>query len=288
MRWPFRLRPPPPPPPPVYSFPRAIAAALILSWAIYTVCLIAFARGKLPRLQLVHAPYAWLCVLFVAATIIASRDDDPPEWATFGRVPLESDLGVMHLLFRIMPIAGFFMLLVSEISAWLFALGSPDPDASVYMYLRHPAMAVHAASFIYYVHELFISTYSMLDAFDRPVIPLRYVLWNTSVSCMLVSMYFAAECALRSLGATATALNKLHTELAYGLLYTDGTFTAGFLATRSQTSSEPHHPWPRPSAHHPPSPRSYCTWQAVGREQAAERAHVCGVRRLLLQEAGLH
>ena len=49
-----------------------------------------------------------------------------------------------------MPIAGFGLLLVSELFTWLFASLGP---ARAFANLRHPVMSVHLITFLYYVFE---------------------------------------------------------------------------------------------------------------------------------------
>ena len=79
---------------------------------------------------------------------------------------------------------------------YLFSLAAPEV---VFAYLRHPVMAVHAASLSYYVREFAVAQPAMTDAFGRQVYPLRYVLWCGSVSSMLISVYYVVECTLRTL-----------------------------------------------------------------------------------------
>ena len=45
-----------------------------------------------------------------------------------------------------------------------------------------PVISVHATSLFYYLVELFLTTHTMIDAFGRPIYPLRYVMWTCSVS----------------------------------------------------------------------------------------------------------
>eukprot|EP00964_Phaeocystis_antarctica_P085564 scaffold54073_cov60-Phaeocystis_antarctica.AAC.1 len=82
-----------------------------------------------------------------------------------------------------MPIAAFGMMLVSEISVLVFARGFPRMTFS---YMRYPVMSVHATSLFYYLVELFLTTHTMIDAFGRPIYPLRYVMWTCSVPRMLI------------------------------------------------------------------------------------------------------
>ena len=62
------------------------------------------------------------------------------------------------------------MLLLSEASVWVFSIGGRN---LVHLYMRHPAMATHTCSFLYYCFELFLSKRSLLDVFGRPIYPLR-------------------------------------------------------------------------------------------------------------------
>ena len=99
----------------------------------------------------------------------------------------------------------------------------------MYAYMRHPPMAVHACSLIYYVLELFVNIHTVLDTFGRPVYPLRYVLWTCSVSCMFISIYFVVDSTHRVANAVSQR-RMLHDELSQGLLCTNGMFTTGFLS----------------------------------------------------------
>ena len=108
----------------------------------------------------------------------------------------------------------------------------------VFAYLRHPVMAVHAASLSYYVREFAVAQPAMTDAFGA-VYPLRYVLWCGSVSSMLISVYYVVECTLRTLRDPMRKLAGLHDELAGGLLAVNMTFTLGFFAGLRT-------PWGRP------------------------------------------
>ena len=49
---------------------------------------------------------------------------------------------------------------------------------------------------------------------------------------MLISIFYAMDCALRSMRAGQTALSAIHRHLTTGLLYCNGTFATGFLAGR--------------------------------------------------------
>ena len=112
-----------------------------------------------------------------------------------GTAPLDGP-AIAYMAARLLPIAGFGLLLVSELAVYLFSLAAPEV---VFAYLRHPVMAVHAASLSYYVREFAVAQPAMTDAFGRQVYPLRYVLWCGSVSAMLVSVYYVVECTLRTL-----------------------------------------------------------------------------------------
>jgi len=133
---------------------------------------------------------------------------------------------IMYLIARITQIAGFGLLFASELAVYVFSLGAPS---TMYAYMRHPPMAVHACSFIYYVLEMCVNIHTMLDAFGRPVYPLRYILWTCSVSCMFISIYFVVDSTHRV--ANAVSLRRvLHDDLAQGLLCTNGMFATGFLS----------------------------------------------------------
>ena len=78
-----------------------------------------------------------------------------------------------------MPIAIFGMMLVSEVSEIVLTRGFPRIN---FAYMRYPVISVHATSLFYYLVELFLTTHTMIDAFGRPIYPLRYVMWTCSVS----------------------------------------------------------------------------------------------------------
>ena len=50
----------------------------------------------------------------------------------------------------------------------------------------HTYAQVHATSLFYYLVKLLLTTHTMVDAFGRPIYPLRYVMWTCSVPCMLI------------------------------------------------------------------------------------------------------
>ena len=227
MRWGLG-RPPPPPPETYAGLGGHFTAILVIVYSTYTVALVALHQGRLGQVKVAHAPRIWLCVLVFTLLAAALHHGATSNafFDTFSDRKLDQ-FTLFYLAVRLMPIAGFGMLLVSEVCAALFASGGPNPGLS---HMRHPSMVVHACSLIYYVNELFLSQEQLTDAFDRQIYPLRYVLWTISVSCMLVSMYFGADCALRLMGALPNQLNALHVDLTTGLLYCNGTFAAGFLA----------------------------------------------------------
>ena len=199
-------------------------------WSTYTLCLIAFARGHFGQLRPSHAKHAWYLLVVMLIGQIALRGDDKSGRVTDflgGATKVVDGMAVFYLAVRVMPIAGFALLLLSELATFLFSLTAPE---MVFAYLRHPVMAVHAASLSYYIHEVFLTSRAMQDAFGRPLYPLRYLLWTCSVSSMFVSVYYVVESSLRTLRDPVGKLAGLHAELSYGLFTVNGMFTFGFLA----------------------------------------------------------
>jgi len=216
----------PPPPPPAPFFDLHEVAGLGSMWIIYTLILLCFHSGKWGTLKPNHARLSWMAVPVMAcAFLLVESRSNSGEHAS-------AALGVMgpteiaYLAAWVIPIAGFGLLLLSEVALYLFALAAPEV---IFAYLRHPVMAVHASTLMYYIYEL-TSTTRSLDAFGRPIYPLRYLLWACSVSAMLISVYYVVETTLRQLRDPHQRLAALHGDISSGLLYVDGTFTCGFLA----------------------------------------------------------
>jgi len=237
FRLPWQRSPEPPPPLPNLEWwfggPGYTLGAFIL-WSIYTRGCIALERGHLGRLQPHHAKYTFWCfplAVLVHAVSYFSESHGVAEvdfLSSLSGKTLDRSL-LLYLGCRVMPIAAFGMMLVSEISVLIFARGFPR---MTFAYMRYPVMSVHATSLFYYLVELFLTTHTMIDAFGRPIYPLRYVMWTCSVSCMMISVYYVVECQHRHMRADLATLRRLHHDLAVGLLCVNGTFTAGFLAGR--------------------------------------------------------
>ena len=229
--------------PPTFDFDMHRVAFVSTVWLIYTTVLVRFALGRWGTLQPEHARYVWVIapMVFLAQVTMDLRDVDTgtsdPVGALLGHgtAPLDGP-AIAYMAARLLPIAGFGLLLVSELAVYLFSLAAPEV---VFAYLRHPVMAVHAASLSYYVREFAVAQPAMTDAFGRQVYPLRYVLWCGSVSSMLISVYYVVECTLRTLRDPMRKLAALHDELAGGLLAVNATMTLGFFAGLRT-------PWGRP------------------------------------------
>ena len=85
---------------------------------------------------------------------------------------------------------GFSLLLFSEVSSFLFIQLGPMALRRTAS-LRHPVMCTHTVALLYYLIEPSASSY--LDVMGRPIFPLRYLLWQTSVSSMVLSIYYVCD-----------------------------------------------------------------------------------------------
>ena len=189
----------------------------------------------------------WLCYLLLAKRRILMRDPHRLDqlWRCWpvtlcAYLTAQYDLQTVNIssqrdlsdpyrsLVFAMPIAGFGLLLLSEAVAWLFASLGPK---RAFANLRHPVMAVHMVTFLYYSFEpgtescvMYASRHANYpgfpcrhhfdgrrvpcpsvdnpaarprvtrwDAFGRPLHPLRYVMWTISVSSMCLSLFLIVE-----------------------------------------------------------------------------------------------
>jgi len=90
-------------------------------------------------------------------------------------------------LYMVSPVVGFGLLLFSEFLSWLFT--SVLGPARRYAYFRHPIMAVHASTLLFYVLSYSQGAVALQDRFGRPLYPVRYVHWFLSVSSLGQSVY---------------------------------------------------------------------------------------------------
>jgi len=96
-------------------------------------------------------------------------------------------------------------------------------------------MCVHAITLLYYIFEPGVERCLMLDAFGRPLHPMRYVMWTISVSSMCVSLYLVTEGSLsqtRRDEKRAISREETRDKLVDALLATVFTFLFGFLGSR--------------------------------------------------------
>ena len=204
------------PPPP---FP----LLLILVYAVWLSYLVLAKRRILMR-EPHRLDQLWKCWPMTLFAYLTSQYDLQP-MAMGG--PRDLSDSYRSLVFA-MPIAGFGLLLLSEAVAWLFASLGPK---RAFANLRHPVMAVHMVTFLYYSFEpgtescvMYASRHANYpgfpcrhhfdgrrvpcpsvdnpaarprvtrwDAFGRPLHPLRYVMWTISVSAMCLSLFLIVE-----------------------------------------------------------------------------------------------
>jgi len=159
---------------------------MLLIWVIYTLALVRLARGTIGPLAPSHAKYSWLSVAIIFVLAWGAQGSHLSPSLLPDNEALDRHQLISHLVARILPVAAFGLLIISEFCTYIFSLFAPEV---IFAYLHQPTMAVHAASLTYYVIELFQSYHAMTDAFGRPSFPLRYVLWTVSVSTMLVCIY---------------------------------------------------------------------------------------------------
>ena len=219
-------RGPPPEPEPTLRFPIEV----VLLYAVWLTVLVAAKNGRALR-NPQRLDQLWLCwPISLTAYLVSTY--------SLSQYQLHSPERDLHTVVRsivfALPIAGFGLLLLSEAVTWLFqALGPQRTFAA----LRHPVMSVHAISFLYYSSEPGTESCRMFDAFDRPLHPLRYVLWTISVSSMCLALYLVVEGeeqrAHRKTGeARALSFGTLRGMLVDALLGCYGTFVLGFLGSR--------------------------------------------------------
>jgi bacteriorhodopsin len=210
------------PPPP---FP----LLLILVYAVWLSYLVLAKRRILMR-EPHRLDQLWKCWPMTLFAYLTSQYDLQP-MAMGG--PRDLSDSYRSLVFA-MPIAGFGLLLVSELFTWLFASLGP---ARAFANLRHPVMSVHLITFLYYVFEPGTESCIMWDAFGRPLHPLRYVMWTISVSAMCLSLFLIVENILQqSKESRSLSREQLRDKLINALLYCYGTFVLGFLGSRLAAS----------------------------------------------------
>ena len=111
MRWPWSRPPAPPPPPPVDTTSTLSIALVLLCWTAYTLTLVMFYLGKMGRLKLNHALYAWVCpFMIIGAQLALVGQGNGSDASAFAEEFKNKELNtstVLYLAFRIMPIAGF-------------------------------------------------------------------------------------------------------------------------------------------------------------------------------------
>jgi len=139
--------------------------------------------------------------------------------------PLPADLAYdnpLLFLFLLSPVIGFGLLLISEFLSWLFT--SVLGPARCYAHFRHPIMAVHGSTLLFYILAYAHGAVALQDRFGRPLYPVRYVHWFLSVSSLGQSVYML-------LNTYAGAPAWLPSALVRYLLAVPVCFGAGFLAS---------------------------------------------------------
>ena len=109
------LKPPDPPPPEPTSFHPLIVALVFLIWSAYTLLLFAFRSGRWGVLNPKQAKYVWVCPLFLVLSWVALGGGLTMD-VTLPRDKMMNGEMLVYMAFRILPIAGFGMLVVSEVS----------------------------------------------------------------------------------------------------------------------------------------------------------------------------
>ena len=262
LKWP--RRPPPPPAPQATSSSAALLVIILVAYLLTLIRLLPEGSWR-PRRE--HAFLVWPTAL---GCFLLSHAVYGPPWdevfIVLNQPPAYEVLSnPIHQFFvesiRRAALPGFALLLFSELSSFLFIQLGPlalRRTAS----LRHPVMCTHTVALLYYLIEP--STSSYVDVMGRPIFPLRYLLWLTSVSSMVLSIYYVCDAfweqkqpvavgvPLRaSAGASAqlrpacvttpetgpsdgvarTRVQEiLRKHLVHGLLSTYGTFGFGYLA----------------------------------------------------------
>ena len=140
-----RRRPPAAPSVPFMNPPPPFPLLLILVYAVWLSYLVLAKRRILMR-EPHRLDQLWKCWPMTLFAYLTSQYDLQP-MAMGG--PRDLSDSYRSLVFA-MPIAGFGLLLVSELFTWLFASLGP---ARAFANLRHPVMSVHLITFLYYVFE---------------------------------------------------------------------------------------------------------------------------------------
>jgi len=219
-------RPPPPVPPPDDAHPVFIAVAAVWA-AVYLMLLIRLARGQI-IVRPVFAYYAWPWTLGVFIFLKAFGYQLFPDILRAVTKNANNDDLMVQILIFLMPVTGFALLLFGELSSLFFSLSGPRAPFS---FLRQPMMAIHAISFYFYLIEPSRELRAVTDIFGRPLYPLRYVMWNTSVSCMVLSIFYVVQGTLRQFNTPEATHVSLHAELSHALIGSFITFTAGGLGS---------------------------------------------------------
>ena len=141
-------------------------------------------------------------------------------------------MATFEILHSSVPVTAFVLLLVSETVGLLFSAVGPS---SAFAYLRVPSMTVHFTTLLYYLWEP-DRIGALTDAFGHPLSPLRYVMWTTSVSLMIFSIYYLVEAVLShpvtgGLPWRPSDARELHRQLIQTLLAALGTFWFGFFGS---------------------------------------------------------
>lgn len=262
LKWPRR----PPPPPVPQSAVSSASVLLVFILVAYLIALIRLLPEGSWRPRREHAVLIWPTAL---GCFLLSHAVFGPPWdevfAVLNQPPAYEALSNQFHQFlvdsiRRAALPGFSLLLFSELSSFLFIQLGPVSLRRAAS-LRHPVMCTHTVALLYYLIEPSAASY--LDVMGRPIFPLRYLLWLTSVSSMVLSIYYVCDAywelkqpvavgvPLRaSVGAsaqlrgcvttTATAPSDgvartrvqetLRKHLIHGLLSTYGTFAFGYLA----------------------------------------------------------
>ena len=147
-----------------------------------------------------------------------------------------------HSLVYALPIAGFALLLISEMVTWLFSCLGPR---RAFAPLRHPVMCVHMISLTYYWCEPTVQDLP-LDAFGRPLHPLRYIMWTISVSSMCFSLYLVTTNVLQP--KEQRTAQELRSMLIDSLIGCYLTFVLGFLGSFVKVRDMPARLTPPPCA----------------------------------------
>uniref|UniRef100_A0A7S3B639 Uncharacterized protein n=1 Tax=Haptolina ericina TaxID=156174 RepID=A0A7S3B639_9EUKA len=129
----------------------------------------------------------------------------------------------------LLAVVSFALLCASEVATYLFNLIGPP---AAFTFLRLPVLAVHLSTLLFYVFSAYDPACLGRDTFGRPLHPLRYVMWTTSVSCSVISVFFVAEDLTRkSRHQTRWNSTALHRECILAIMAVVLMFVTGYLAT---------------------------------------------------------